>query len=137
MIGRRRRPWPRISHNGPQVPGEVKKISESDLSRLTLAAVTAGWSARGRPSWLEVHIGGIESIYLTARVVESPEALRCLVTASLRDGAMLAFTLDVSRKTFDRLPTITPGETVELLHSLLATPPFLPVDSMAGPNHDD
>jgi hypothetical protein len=49
---------------------------------------------------------------------------------------MVAFTLDVSRKTFDRLPTITAGETVALLHRFMATAPFLPVESTPHRDHE-
>ena len=132
MIGKHRWHWPEISHNGPPVPGEVKRVSGSDLSRLCRAAVAAGWSATGRPSWLDAHASELEFAYLTARVVESPEALRCLATVRPAVGDAVAFTVDVSMKTFARLPTITPNETVELLHRLLASAPFLSVDSMPG-----
>lgn len=101
-----------------------------------MAAITAGWSAAGRPIWLEASVRDIECAYLTAQVVEGPGVLRCLVTVCRRDGDMVAFTLDVSGKTFDGLPTITATETVALLHRFMATAPFLPVESMPDPDYE-
>jgi hypothetical protein len=127
MRWNRRRAWPQTGDNGRPVPGEVKTVSIRGLSRLTEDAIAAGWSARGRPGWLESRTRRIKRCYLTARIVESPGVLRRLVTIFLQDD-MVAFTLDVSDSTFYRLPTITADEVVDLLHGYMATAPFVPLD---------
>ncbi|MDX3004421.1 hypothetical protein PWY87_22220 [Kribbella solani] len=108
-----------------------------DLERLTSDAVDAHWSATGRPKWLEMNGGDVDHAYLTARVVEGPNVLRCLATLRPRgSGDLVAFTLDVSRREFDRLPTLTPIQVVGLLHDALAAAPFLPLDSAPDPGRE-
>jgi hypothetical protein len=71
----------------------------------------------------------VSNVALTACIVESPGGPRCLVAIFLQDG-VLTFTLDVSNRAFGRLPTITADERVGLLHTYLASAPFVPLDWM-------
>jgi hypothetical protein len=120
--------WPRVTHNGPAVPGDVKLLSAEQLSRLTASSAHSGWSARGRPAWLANNADGLECVYLTAFAVESNQVFRCMVTPVHRDGTMGVFTLDVSFDDFKSLRTISVRESVELLHLLLAKAPVIPLD---------
>lgn len=122
--------WPQVTHNGPPVPGEVKRLSIEDLKRLTATAdAKPGWSATGRRAWLIENAPHLESAFMSAYTIEEPGVLRCVVSPSRVDGSLGAFTLDVSRSDFDQLPTISRRDSVELLHRLLHGLPVIPLDS--------
>ncbi|MFB9833004.1 hypothetical protein [Actinoallomurus acaciae] len=129
MFGRRRRRrWPSVDLYVPGGRGDIKTLSVPRLESLMSAAPEHGWSAVGRPSWLDANRHDIRSLLIVIVGTAEPPVYRCLVTAVLGDGSGGAFTLDVSPADFAALPDITPAESTRLAHLYLASFPPLDLD---------
>jgi hypothetical protein len=118
-----------VNRGGQSTPGEVKRVSVAELASLTASAASEGWSASGRPSWLEANAEQLRWAFLTVFAIESPGVFRCFVTPEQFDGSLAVFTLDVAIKHFNRLPALSDLEAVELLHRLLTSQPVIPLDA--------
>jgi hypothetical protein len=126
--GGRGRKWPTIDLYMKAGRGDIKALSPSDLEHLMVVAREKGWSAVGRPAWLDAHKDPIRSLWMVVFGLEEPALLRCMVIAVLDDGSGGSFTLDVSLADFNRLPDATPEELAMLGHLYLAHFPPLELD---------
>lgn len=129
LRGRRRYKWPTTNVYSPRGRGDIKELSAADLRRLTNTAEESGWSAVGRPVWLQEHLEEIHSIWLVVFGAEGPSTYRCIVAVSLNDGSRSSFTLDVSAATFNALTDVSRETLTTLAHRYLEEFPPLDLDA--------
>jgi hypothetical protein len=127
--GRRLPQWPRIDLYTTGSPGDIKHLASDELDRLMAEAVSAKFSAVGRPAWLEHHRARIRQQFLIVFGPEGVNAYRCIVAAVLDDDSGHLYTLDVATQDFDQLPGVTHQELVTLAHRFLMTFSIVPLDA--------
>lgn len=127
MFGSRASRWPTIDYYQPGGPSQIKVLSVGELQTLIGIARSNGWSAIGRPGWIEQHIGSIASVRLVIFGPEGDAAYRCIALVVLGDNTGYRFTIDVQRVSFDKFRDITQEELVLLAHRQLSSYPFLPL----------
>lgn len=129
FTGEHGRPWPPVeSFAGATVPGDIKRLSMTQLARLMATARERSFSANGRPQWLSDRRATVSDILLTVMADESPAVYRCVVTVLTGPAEAGNFTLDVSVNDFDALPSLDRNALVRLSHTLLHAFPPVPLD---------
>lgn len=96
-------------------------MSVRTLEELTRRAEREPWSATGRPMWVKRNKQDVRGVYLSIFGIESDGVYRGVIYVVSREGRVSFFSLDISFVDFDRLPTLTPGELIDLLKRLLAS----------------
>lgn len=123
------RRWPYAKSGAHRIPGDVKRLSMSDMERLHfIASREPGVSAKGRPLWTAANASEIERAYLMAVSIECSGWWRCVAIPYRTDGSMVQFSIGVPVTDFSRLPTISWVETAELVRTLIGRQEHVPLD---------
>lgn len=97
---------------GQEVPAVVKKVSVEGLLSLMADARRQGFSATGRPTWVEHNVVNITAVILmplgaTSAQAGDVQAWRCYAGVVVKGKGPSVFTVDVFTESFDKLTEIS------------------------------